>query len=175
MPRYVALLRAINVGGRTVKMDVLKPLFAELQYHNIETYLASGNVLFDSNAKAVMLLRTRIEAALQKALGFEVETFLRTSEEMRAVSAKLGELSTRPNVTALNVGFLHAPVADLERHLSAYRSDIDDFVVDGRELSWLCAVKQSQSEFEPGKLEKKLKLQMTFRGANTVRQLAERM
>ncbi|MCU0757435.1 MAG: hypothetical protein MUE46_20380, partial [Xanthomonadales bacterium] len=78
----------------------------------------------------------------------------------RAVSAKLGELSTRPHVTALNVGFLQAPVADLEHHLSAYRSDIDDFIVDGCELYWLCAVKQSQSEFEPGKLEKKLKLQM---------------
>lgn len=175
MPRYVALLRAINVGGRTVKMEVLKPIFAELQYHNIETYLASGNVLFDSNAKAAMLLRTRIEAALHKALGFDVETFLRNSDEMRAVSAKLGELSTQPHVTALNVGFLQAPVADLEHHLSAYRSDVDDFIVDGRELYWLCAVKQSQSEFEPGKLEKKLKLQMTFRGANTVRQLAERM
>jgi uncharacterized protein (DUF1697 family) len=97
MPRYVALLRAINVGGRTVKMEVLKPIFAELQYHNIETYLASGNVLFDSNAKAAMLLRTRIEAALHKALGFDVETFLRNGEEMRAVSAKLGELCKRPS------------------------------------------------------------------------------
>ncbi len=175
MPRYVALLRAINVGGRTVKMDALKPVFTDLQYHNVETFLASGNVLFDSNAKGVALLRKRIEAALLKALGFDVETFLRTGEEMRHAAAKADELATRTKVAALNVGFMHAPIADIERSLSPFRSEIDDFVVDGRELYWLCAVKQSESEFQPGKLEKKLKVQMTFRGANTVRQLAERM
>ncbi len=48
MPRYVAFLRAVNVGGRTVKMDLLRELFAQLQFKNIETFIASGNVIFDA-------------------------------------------------------------------------------------------------------------------------------
>ena len=50
--RYVALLRAINVGGRTVKMDRLRVLFEEMKLQNVQTYIASGNVIFDSSAAA---------------------------------------------------------------------------------------------------------------------------
>ena len=52
MTRWVALLRAINVGGRTVKMDRLRALFEELRYANVETFIASGNVLFDTAEKS---------------------------------------------------------------------------------------------------------------------------
>ena len=45
MPKYVALLRAINVGGHTVKMDRLRRLFEELGFKNVETFIASGNVI----------------------------------------------------------------------------------------------------------------------------------
>jgi len=48
MPRYVALLRGINLGGHTVKMDRLKKLFEELGLKNVETFIASGNVIFES-------------------------------------------------------------------------------------------------------------------------------
>jgi len=47
MTRYVALLRAINVGGRTVKMDVLRKHFARMGFANVETFIASGNVIFE--------------------------------------------------------------------------------------------------------------------------------
>ncbi len=52
MPKYVALLRAINVGGHTVKMDHLRRLFEALGFTNVETFIASGNVIFDSTSKS---------------------------------------------------------------------------------------------------------------------------
>ncbi len=53
--RYIALLRAVNVGGRTVKMDRLRVLFEEMKLRNVETFIASGNVIFETTASAAPL------------------------------------------------------------------------------------------------------------------------
>ena len=92
MTRYVAFLRAINVGGHTVKMDRLRALFEELKFANVETFIASGNVLFDSASKSTDAMETRIERHLEKALGYEVATFVRPLASLAAVSS----VSMRP-------------------------------------------------------------------------------
>ena len=52
MPRYIAFLRAINVGGHnTVKMDFLRQLFESLGFSNVETFIASGNIVFETTSK----------------------------------------------------------------------------------------------------------------------------
>ena len=66
MPRYVAFLRAVNVGGRIVKMDALRGHFAAAGFANVETFIASGNVIFDTRAKAGPALEAKIEAALEE-------------------------------------------------------------------------------------------------------------
>jgi uncharacterized protein (DUF1697 family) len=66
MPRYVAFLRAINVGGHIVKMDYLRSLFEELGFTNVETFIASGNVVFDSSYKNPASLEKKIEGHQQK-------------------------------------------------------------------------------------------------------------
>jgi uncharacterized protein (DUF1697 family) len=173
MNRYVALLRAINVGGRNVKMDALREVFAQLGYQGVDTHLASGNVLFDSKANSLLAVRSRIEIALQRALGFDVTCILRLQSELIPVAERVQALQSIPGVVATNVGFFaEAPGVVGERVLKAVRSEIDDFELSGRELYWNCARKQSESSFDPGKLERALKLPLTFRGANTVVQMA---
>lgn len=173
MNRYVALLRAINVGGRNVKMDALREVFVQLGFHGVDTHLASGNVLFDSNVSVAVALRARIETALQRALGFEVACILRLQPELAPVAERVQALLSRPGVVAANVGFLaEPPGAAGERALKAFRSEIDDLELGGRELYWGCARKQSESNFDSGKLERALNMALTFRGANTVVQLA---
>ena len=175
MNRYVALLRAINVGGRNVKMDALREVFVQLGFHGVDTHLASGNVLFDSNVNVPLALRTRIETALQRALSFEVTSILRLQSELVAVAARAQALQSTPGIAAVNVGFFtEAPGAAGERALKAFHSEIDDLELDGRELYWACTRKQSESSFDPGKLERALKMPVTLRGANTVVQLAEK-
>jgi uncharacterized protein (DUF1697 family) len=68
MPRYIAFLRAINVGGHTVKMDVLRQHFAALGFSNVETFIASGNVVFETTAKNTRTLEQKIEKHLRAAL-----------------------------------------------------------------------------------------------------------
>lgn len=81
MARYIALLRGINVGGHTVKMDRLKDIFEDLGLFNVSTYINSGNIFFDSD-KNHNDLTASIEKQLTANLDFQAPVFLRTSEEI---------------------------------------------------------------------------------------------
>jgi uncharacterized protein (DUF1697 family) len=85
--RYVALLRGVNVGGRTVRMERLRALFGELGLAGVRTYIQSGNVFFDTDEPDRSALTTRIEGMLGAALGYPVPVFLRTVGEFEAVLA----------------------------------------------------------------------------------------
>jgi Protein of unknown function (DUF1697) len=78
MPRFVAFLRAINVGGRNVTMAALRAQFEALGFSNVETFIASGNVIFEAASRDSAALHRKIEAHLAKSLGHEVSTFVRT-------------------------------------------------------------------------------------------------
>lgn len=83
---YVALLRGINVGGNNIiKMNDLKKCFESLEFINVKTYIASGNVVFSSDkSKSKELIKT-IETALSKTFGYNGIVVLRTQAEMDAV------------------------------------------------------------------------------------------
>src|SRR5439155_18991726 len=87
MPRFVAFLRAINVGGgRTVKMDLLRQFFESLDFSEVETFIASGNVVFKTRTKDSKTLEREIEKRLLKGPGYDVAVFIRTGAELRRLS-----------------------------------------------------------------------------------------
>src|SRR5882724_1944682 len=86
MPRFVAFLRAINVGSHTVTMAELRRLFEALGFKNVETFIASGNVVFESRSTVTAAMERRIEGHLLKSLGYEVKTFIRTEGEVAAIA-----------------------------------------------------------------------------------------
>jgi uncharacterized protein (DUF1697 family) len=81
MTAYVALLRAVNVGGRGVKMDALRALFADLGFAGARTHLQSGNVLFTAHGDRGEIAAT-IEAGIVDRFGFRAETMLRSAAAM---------------------------------------------------------------------------------------------
>ncbi len=85
--KYVAFLRGINVGGRTVKMAELKKAFESLGFRNVRTVLASGNVVFDAAGPERKALARKIEEALEKRWGFAIPVVLRAADELRALDA----------------------------------------------------------------------------------------
>ena len=176
MPRYVAFLRAINVGGRVVKMDVLRRVFEDTGFTGVETFIASGNVVFDSPAKDAARLESRIERALEEQLGYTVTTFVRSIPELVAV-ANHDPFAKAPKAgTALYIAFLKTePAAGNERALMAFRSETNDFRVKGREVFWLSRGAYGgigMRGFSAAALEKTLGLAATVRNATTVRKLA---
>lgn len=174
MSRQIALLRAINVGGRTVTMAHLRHLFEALGFVNVETFIASGNVIFDTRKSTD--LATQIEAKLRAALGFEVAAFIRTPVELSQVARY--EPFTKKQMqaaSALNVAFVASPpMAPAVEKLMALQNDIEWFHVHGREVFWLCRVKQSQSKFSTAVLERTIGQQATMRGAGTISKMAAR-
>ncbi|HLJ67672.1 MAG TPA: DUF1697 domain-containing protein, partial [Chloroflexota bacterium] len=112
MTTYVALLRGINVGGHTVKMDVLRGLFAELGLQAVRSYIQTGNVFFRSDEPDTQALRRRIEQHLGSVLGYEVATCLRTVEQMEALLTRdpFREVMVTPEIR-LAVNFLAEPTA----------------------------------------------------------------
>ena len=176
MHRYVALLRAINVGGHTVKMELLREIFESLKFTRVETVIASGNVIFDTRSVNPSALETMIEKQLLGALGFEVATFIRTAEELRASAAHETFPSTAFASWTISIGFTKAtPSAAACQKLAALSGDLDDYRVFGREIYWLCRVRTSDSKFSGAVAEKILGMPATFRNVTTVRKVAARL
>ncbi len=173
MPRHYAFLRAINVGGHTVTMAKLSELFGQLGFTDVSTFIASGNVIFTAPAKNTAALEKKIEAHLEKALGYEVKTFVRTGPELAALAAHNAFPASRVGTAgAFCIGFLSEPLSPAARKaLDGLANDNDAFHLNGREIYWLCKTRQAESEFSNNVFEKATKARVTFRGANTVTKL----
>lgn len=175
MPKFVAFLRAINVGNHTVKMDDLRRFFEQMGFANVETFIASGNVIFDAKTKDAPSLETKIGKHLEKSLGYEVTTFVRSLAELTAIAEfepfSKTELNDEGNT--LFVGFLSArPTSEGAKKLLALASNIDGLNLKDRELYWLYRRKNGESKFYGPILEKTVGVKATVRNVNTIRRLA---
>lgn len=179
MPRYIAFLRAINVGGRVVKMERLRQAFSEIGLFNIETFIASGNVIFESQSTNEEPLCKKIETQLARKLGYKVDTFLRNEAGLREIAQhqpfKAGEMKGADRT--VYVAFLSAaPPAAAKTKLMNLRGEVDDFQLHGREVYWLLRRKtMSESLFSGALLEKTLGMSATMRNFNTVTRLAAKL
>ncbi len=173
MPRFVAFLRAINVGGRNIKMEALRAHFSSPSFSQVETYIASGNVIFEARSTST-LLEKKIEALLLEALGYEVTTFIRTDAEVANIARHQPfDQHSMQKAQAINIALLKAPLTDESREIAKnFNTDIDAFHVHGREVYWLCRKKQSESRFSNALFERKLGVSATFRSLSTMLKLA---
>ena len=174
MPRYVAFLRAINVGGHNTKMSELRRLFEPLGFSAVESFIASGNIVFETNSRSGARLEGNIETCLGKAFGYEVSTFVRTAAEVAAIAQfKPFAPSAVKSAGAFCVGFMTEPLgAESEQTVMGFKTAKDDFHVNGREIYWLCRKGQSESTFSNAALERKLGIRASFRGIKTIQRLA---
>jgi uncharacterized protein (DUF1697 family) len=173
MPRYVALLRGINLGGHTVKMDRLKKLFEELGFKKVETFIASGNVIFESASKSASALEKKIAVHLEESLGFPAATYLRTAEQLAEVLEHEALQDHRANT--VYIGFLSEPPSkDAHAKLMGHSTRSDEFHVRKREVYWLCSTQMSESPFFRVGIEKALGMKATVRNVTTVTKLVEK-
>lgn len=177
MPRYVALLRAINVGGHVVKMERLRAVFAGLGFSEVETFIASGNVIFSSPERDAAALERRCEAALAKALGYEVDTFIRTPEELAAIATHR-PFASEPDAGggAVYVTFVERPLAAAARkQIAALASPLDQFACKGREVYWCRRGNLLDSTVSAADMGKALGGSATVRNRNTIVRMVARL
>ena len=177
--RFFAFLQGINVGKRTVKSLQLIEAFSAVGLDNVQTFLASGNVAFETGRRDLDMLRGEIEKQLIKSLGFESKTFLRSLDEIvRIANANMFGLNAyqQKNFT-VNVSLLDKPAtAAMKKRLATLRSDYDDFACCDSEIWWLCrGPKISDSKlFQGNRLKKDDDGPSTMRNQRTLQRLAEK-
>jgi uncharacterized protein (DUF1697 family) len=130
---YVALLRGINVGGKTkIAMAALRDTCASVGCEDVVTYIQSGNVVLKSTLTAEKL-RTALEEAIAKDFGFNPAVMIRTAKELSAVV----ERNPYPDADdkTVHVGFLHAaPNAATKKCLAAIDCAPEELTVVGRDI-----------------------------------------
>jgi uncharacterized protein (DUF1697 family) len=140
-------------------------------FSKVETFIASGNVIFESSSKSPKALEKKIEAALEKGLGYRVDTFIRSQSEL----AEIAEFEAFDNDDAkaiLFVVFMGEGLSkEAKRELLACANPIDEFASNGREVYWLRHGKFSDSLISPAKLEKVMRMPGTVRNINTLRRI----
>ena len=174
MFRFIAFLRAINVGGgRTVKMQSLRQIFESLGFFNVATFIASGNVVFETTTKRTETLERMIEKALKEALGYEVRTFVRGEDELAKIDNYRPFPGSKFDETwQSNIIFLADNLnTKLKQNVKALRTKTDAFEVHGREVYWRRRRKQNGALSSTVPLEKILGPAFTVRGANTIKRI----
>lgn len=174
--RYVAFLRGINLGGRRPKMEQLRSLFEALGFAEVSTFIASGNVIFATRTISRTALEKKIAGHLEQALGYAVDTFVRTHEEIAAILAFPAFPKHEAEATGATVHtiFLHQPLdtAATEAILAAQTGD-DRFSINGTELYWLCRIRIADSKvWTTPPMRKVARIPMTMRNVTSLRKLA---
>ena len=173
MPGYAAFLRAVNFTGRRLSNAELRAPFEALGLDDVQAFRASGNVIFHADDEADTL-GSRLESALEDALGYEVAVFLRTADEVRAIAghdpfprdvvdASKGKLQ----VTMLSA----APDAATRKQVLALASDEDLLAFGNRELYWLPSGGTQESRLDMKAIGRLLG-PTTMRTKGTVEQIA---
>ena len=173
MNKYVAFLRAINVGGHTIiKMTDLKQMFESLGLKNVHTYIQSGNVIFESDEDDTASLETQIESQVEKVTGYKTKLFVRTIREVQSIASKC-PFTAKANET-VHIGFLkEKPDKKHQGALLTFKSDADDFAVKGREVYNL-RHDRDKSIFSNNFIEKILKMPGTTRNLTVIQKIAEK-
>ena len=175
MRRYFAFLRGMNVRGRRIKNDELCALFCAMGFRRVEAFMASGNVIFDVPRKASAKLAGHIEEGLRSSLGYDVPTFLRTADEVRAIAGHEAFTEEREGSQGkIQVGLLSREPGDSAREtVLSLATEEDRLAIHGRELFWLPCGYMSESELDLALIEATLG-PMTVRTKRTVERIVAR-
>lgn len=172
MPRYFALLRGINVGGHRIKMDRLRELVEALGFADVETFIASGNVIFSAPSLDVRGMEERIACHLEGALGYEVTTLIRSQHELEAIADFEPRDPAPPDQSVYVIFLPEAADVELRQSLGGLSTRTDSFEFAGREAYWLIRGKLSESPlFDMGLARMTGGASTTMRNMTTVRRL----
>lgn len=139
MPTYIALLRAVNVGGRYYKMAELRDHLSESGLTDVETHIQTGNVRFRTTLRSPARVEKHVEQVLGEHCGFDVPSVILSPQELRRVYDDAQGIDPpafghddgqRRYVTFYKVA--HAPTGDVAEQISAWDEPGESAVVIGR-------------------------------------------
>lgn len=167
----IAFLRAINITNHFVKMEDLRAVLVSHGFTNVQTYIQSGNVVFDDPNQSYAEAEHVIASQLEARFGFAVATFLRSAAELVELEAACPFMPSEIDPqAALYVTFVrHEPDAEAQARLAQYQNELDTFRITGRHVWWLRHKQRGESKFSGAKLERAIKQAGTARNITTIR------
>jgi uncharacterized protein (DUF1697 family) len=170
---YVALLRGINVGGnKIVRMKDLKAVFEATGMTGVQTYINSGNVIFNSKRRDRQRLVRSLESAIRERFGFEINLLLRDINRMRSVVRAIPEHWTNDATMKCDIMFLWEELdrSSVVKQLTI-KPKVDDVRYASGAVIW-CVDRKNVTKSGMIKLVgTPLYKQMTVRNCNTTRKL----
>jgi uncharacterized protein (DUF1697 family) len=176
MAVLVSMLRGINVASHNrIKMDALRKLYESLGLRQVQTYVQSGNVVFQTAGRDHARLGGRIEAGIESSLGVHTDVLLRTTAELRAVAAAnpfAGRSGIDPS--KLLVDFLaREPGPEAREKLLSVNIEPEELRIHGREIYIYFTNGMARPKLPSGLIDRTVKMPCTGRNWNTVTKLLE--
>lgn len=173
---YAALLRGINIGGRTLPMPELARLFRDAGCEDVSTYIQSGNVVFRATADVAAGVAAAVEAAILAGYGFSSPVIIRSRDALVAVAANNPFLAAGAEESHVHVYFLKdRPAAATVAALDPERSPGHAFAVRDRDIYLHCPTGFGQTKLTNAWFDSKLKTVSTARNWRTVLKLVALM
>lgn len=177
MTKYVALLRAINVGGNNIiKMDALRAEFEKMGFESVKTYIQSGNVLFESDLLSKLEIEKKIEKALAEKFKYNARVLIRSQKDMKNIVSNFPKIFSYENWKH-NVIFLSNLIDSKKilQNLDTKGKEIEQTVYAKGVLFWSADMNTiTRSNMLKLSTRKEYK-EMTVRNINTTRKILELM
>ena len=176
MPAYVAMLRGVNVTGHnSIKMEQLRELCDRLSFQKVETYVQSGNIVFQAKTENPTLLSKRICESILDAFGFETPVIVRTSKEMENVIANNPFLKEKEvDSSKLYITFLREATQKSSLNTNAkFATSKDRFFLASREIYLYCHEGYGRTKLSNNAIEKALSVTATTRNWRTTNTLLD--
>lgn len=173
MNKFISLLRGINVGGHNkIKMSDLKTLYESLGFSNVQTYIQSGNVIFESNNNDKVTLENGIKTEIKKVFNYDITVILRTSTELKNVVQNNPLADRYYDIKKLCVVFMKSqPNNSLVQELLDQFTGEEKFIFRGKEIYAYYPNGYGRSKADNNFYEKNLKVKSTARNWNSVNKI----
>ncbi len=175
MPRYVALVRGVNVGGHNkLPMAKFRDLLSESGFTDVTTYLQSGNAVFTAARRSPATLAKTVETALKEELKLNVQVLVVTGDRLQRIVKDNPMVKDDDDPTHLYVAFLSGkPNVKALQAIDADRYAPDRFIVVG-DVAYLHYPKgMGRSRLDPGVVFGRCGVWATARNWRTVGQLLD--
>lgn len=174
METYISILRGINVSGqKLIKMDALRKRYENLGFHNVTTYVQSGNVVFVANDLEINRLEQTISQQIEKDFGFDVPVIVLTIENLKGIIGN-NPFFDDPNKdpSFLHVTFLSSKPGHYDpKTIEAKKQSGEEILFADNAVYLYCPSGYGRTKLTNNFLEMKLKVRATTRNWKTVNEL----
>jgi uncharacterized protein (DUF1697 family) len=165
------MLRGINVSGqKKIRMADLRDLYESLELKNVQSYLQSGNVVFDSDEKDIDKLKEAIETQIETNYGFSVPVLIRIKEDFQRV-IKEHPFAEEEAIRVLVTFLYESPEKSKLEELSQHEDKVDQFAIGEQEIFLFCPGGYGRTKLSNNFFEKKLGVVATTRNWKSVNAL----